>query len=369
MGTRVLTVTPGQSAGSAIAESAAALSAGKLVAFATETVYGVGALAASAEAMDRLRELKDRPARPFSVHLGRPSEVSRYVRDVPPQARWLIREAWPGPVTLLLPVGGRLADSRLGPLLGVLVHEDYIGLRCPDHAGTQAILSAVDGPVVAPSANLAGQPPPRNAQEVLASLDGRIDLLVDSGPTRYGKDSTIVRVGPEGWRIVRAGVYDEGAIRRMLRKVVLLVCTGNTCRSSIAEGLARRLLARRLGVPPARLGDSGYEIVSAGVLGAPGLPPTQEAVQAARQRGVDISAHRSRPLTAELIRRADVVFCMTQMHVDEARRLAPEQADKILALWAGGDILDPVGGGQGVYQRTAELIDKALQSRADEGLL
>jgi protein-tyrosine phosphatase len=369
MDTRVLRAVAGQPEDSVTAESAAALSAGKLVAFATETVYGVGAVAANRGAMERMRELKSRPARPFSVHIGEPSQVGRYVRDVPQAARRLIARAWPGPLTLLLKVDGGLADPDLGHLSDVLVHEDYIGLRCPDHPLTQAMLTAVKDPVVAPSANLAGAASPRTAGEVLAGLNGRIDLVVDSGPTRYGQDSTIVRVDERGVAVLRAGVYDEGAIQRLARKVVVMVCTGNTCRSPLAEGLAKRIIAKRLGVSAGQAQDPGCEVVSAGVFAASGLPASREAIQAGRRQGVDISRHRSQPLTAELIRRADVVFCMTRMHADEARRLSPPDAQKVHALWEGGDIDDPVGGGEEAYVRTAELIQKALTQRADEDML
>jgi protein-tyrosine phosphatase len=120
------------------------------------------------------------------------------------------------------------------------------------------MLSAVDSPVVAPSANLAGEPSPRSADEVLGTLEGKIDLLIDSGPTQYGIDSTIVAIDDAGWRIVRKGVYDQRTIKKFLRRKFLFVCTGNTCRSPLAAGLAKKLLADRLGCGRGGTGPHGH---------------------------------------------------------------------------------------------------------------
>ena len=344
---------------------------GRLVAFATETVYGVAALAADAAAMDRLRELKSRPDRPFTVHVGRPADAYRYVRDVPPVARRLIDKAWPGPVTMLLPTGGALADAASADrtLYDSLCHKDVIGLRCPRGVVAQAMLSAVESPVVVPSANLAGEPSPRTARQVLKALDGKIDLLIDSGPTSYGIDSTIISFAAAGWEIVRRGVYDEEAIRRMLAKTVLFVCTGNTCRSPIAAGLLRKLYAQRLGCRVGELARNGLEALSAGVMAADGEPATPEAVTAASAYGADISHHRSRRLTSELINAADLVLCMTDFHVEQAGRLVPAAVSKIERLIADRDVPDPMGGGSEAYRRTAETIEQALKERMDKGEL
>jgi len=351
-------------------EGAKALRAGKLVAFATETVYGVGALATNAAALERLRELKSRPARPFSVHMGQAADAGRYVGRIPSETRRLMGKGWPGPVTILLPTGGALADGRLqkAGLHEVLTSDGVIALRCPDESVARALLSAVKGPVVASSANPARQRSPRDAEEVLDKLNGQIDMLIDSGPTRYGRDSTIVRFDGEELTIVRKGVYSQRILRSLIRRTILFVCTGNTCRSPMAAGLAKRILAERLGCSAGELRGRGIEVQSAGLFAGGGARPTPEAIAAAKARGADIARHRSRKLTAELIRRADVVFCMTDLHVDEARRLVPSAARRIRRLDEGGDITDPIGGGARVYDRTAGRMDKVLGPILDDVL-
>lgn len=375
MTTRVIRARTAPQAADAAREGARVLEAGGLVAFATETVYGLAAVASNAATMDRLRELKDRPSRPFSVHIGRAEDVKRYVQQVPAPAHRLITRAWPGPVTILLPVGGKLADASLNRrgLYDVLVSQDMIGLRFPDELVASMMLEAVADPVVAPSANLAGAASPRSAQDVLDSLDGKIDLVIDSGPAKLGKDSTIVSFGPSGkasdWTIVRAGAVDERMVRRFLRQRVLLVCTGNTCRSPMAAGLLRKLLAEREGCEIADLKKLGLEVNSAGLMAGDGMRATPEAVEAAAEHGADISRHHSRMLTSELIREADLVLCMTEFHVAQAQKLAPSEAGRICRLDSRGDIPDPIGAGSGVYRRTAQRMERILKELVDKGTL
>jgi len=230
------------------------------------------------------------------------------------------------------------------------------------------MLGQVSLPVVAPSANLPGRPSPRTAEDVLAALDGRIDLLIDSGPTRYGTDSTIVRCDEGGWRVVRKGVWDAAQVKRLWERTLLFVCTGNTCRSPIAEGLTKRLLAERLGCEVRQLPARGVEVVSAGAFGLSGANATPEAVRAAGELGADLSKHRSRILTRELIREADVVFCMTDSHIAEVVRLVPDAAEKARKLDPRGDVADPIGGGPAVYRRTAKRIERAVRTALSKGL-
>jgi len=368
--TEVIQVETDAAVAGAAKRGADALQAGRLVALATETVYGLAALATNGGAMERLREVKSRPDGPFTVHIGAAEEVKRYVRDVPWAARRLSERAWPGPVTMLLETGGRLADAKLGRarLHKVLCQENVIGLRCPDGAVVRAVLSGVDSPVVMPSANPAGAPPPRTADDVLATLDGQVDLVIDSGSTQYGKGSTIVRFAGDAWDLVRKGVYDERAIRKHIRRTYLFVCTGNTCRSPMAAGLARKLLADRLGCRTGELRSRGVEVASAGLFAAAGGGATPEAGRVARDRGADISRHRSRRLTSELINSADLIFCMTAVHAAEAVRLAPGAAGRIRRLSDEGDIPDPIGGGDEVYAVVADRIERAFAAYLDKEL-
>ncbi len=369
--TEIIKVTKAAQAAGAAQAAAEVLRGGGLVGFPTETVYGIAAAATSADAMARLRKIKSRPKRPFTVHLGSPDDVGRYVRTIPGAARRLIERAWPGPVTLLLPTGGELAEEKLDTpqMRRTLCSGDLIGLRCPDEPTARAMLSAVDAPVVAPSANLEGEPSPRSAQDVLRGLNGQIDLLLDTGPARVGTDSTIVKFEGPRWSVARPGAVDDTQLRELMGCQVIYVCTGNTCRSPMAEGLARMILAERLGCQADALAEHGLEVLSAGVFAASGGHATDEARQAALDMGVDISNHRSRKLTSKLIKSADMIFCMTQSHVAQVVGKAPAAATKTFRVDPSSDISDPIGASVGVYRKTADRLRRALAKVLEEKVL
>ena len=178
---------------SAVAEAAQTLKRGGLVVFPTETVYGLGADATNPKAIERLNQVKGRPPeKPYSLHLASSEQVRACAASVPPIAERLMATFWPGPLTLVIP-------SRDGTT---------VGFRVPDHPIARAFLEACGVPVAAPSANRSGSPPPTDAQEVLAALDGAFDCLLDGGPTKLGRESTVVEVSWDG----RVDIRREGAI-------------------------------------------------------------------------------------------------------------------------------------------------------------
>jgi L-threonylcarbamoyladenylate synthase len=177
----------------AIAKAAAILESGGLVAVPTETVYGLAARADSAAAVARIYAAKGRPDfNPLIVHVCGLAQAERYAH-VLPEARALAEAHWPGPLTLVLP---RREDAGLAD--AVTAGLPTIALRVPAHPVMQALLEAVDFPLAAPSANRSGFISPTTAAHVLASLDGRIDLVLDGGATSAGVESTIVAVRADG---------------------------------------------------------------------------------------------------------------------------------------------------------------------------
>ncbi len=368
MATEVIRVKSEKQAAAAARTAAKQIRDGKLVGFATETVYGIAALANHSDAIRRIRELKSRPNRPFTVHLGRPEDVRRYVKDIPFRAGRLMAKSWPGPVTILLPTGGKLATKSFNArdVYKTLCYRNTIGLRCPQGELCEKMLSAAGGPVIAPSANPAGRRPPTTAGDVLKYLDGEIDLLIDSGPTAYKTSSTIVKFNRKGLEIVRAGPFDRDKIHWLASLNIMFVCTGNTCRSPMAVGLAKKILSRRLGCRVTSLRRKGYNVFSAGAAAANSCPPTPQAENVARSMGSDISGHRSQKLTPALINQSDLIFCMTDAHVEQVVRLVPTARKKVKLLDPAGNIPDPMGGDEDIYRKAGRRIQRALESRLKE---
>lgn len=197
--TRVYPVNPLAPEPAAIAAAAAVIRAGRLVAFPTETVYGLGANAHDPEAIARIFAAKERPfADPLIVHLAAAADLPGACAAVTPLAWTLAAAFWPGPLTLVLPRGEQIAANVAGGRATVAV-------RVPAHPVAHALLLASGVPIAAPSANRFSRPSPTTAQHVLDDLDGRIDLLLDGGATTIGLESTVVDLTSDPPRLLRPG--------------------------------------------------------------------------------------------------------------------------------------------------------------------
>jgi L-threonylcarbamoyladenylate synthase len=182
-----------------IERAAQVLRAGGLVAFPTETVYGLGADASNPAAVSRIFAAKGRPAgHPLIVHLADPEQIDEWVREVPEAARRLARRFWPGPLTLILPKSARVPSEVTGG-------QPTVGLRVPSHPVALALLRAFGGGVAAPSANRFGRVSPTRAEHVAADLGSAVDFLLDGGPCLVGVESTIVDATADRLRLLRPG--------------------------------------------------------------------------------------------------------------------------------------------------------------------
>ncbi len=371
MPTEVITCSDTEAYDALVERAADLINAGKLVAFPTETVYGVGARADSVKAIATLKEVKGRDAnKPFSLHIGSPEAVHRYVPEISRMARRLIRRAWPGPLSVVFPVespGDADIVKERGPeIIKLLYHDQTIGVRCPDHRLAIDLLSKVGHPVVAASANRAGQPPPRDIKGVLAELDGDVALAIDGGITQYEGPSTVVRIEKNDFEILREGVVASRTLRKYMSINILFVCSGNTCRSPMAEALCRHAIAAELGCTVGELADRGVFVRSAGVSSFGGGPASAGAVDAVKKFGADLDGHCAQSLDQGLINTADHIYCMTRGHLDAAISMVPDVGDKLQLLIEGRDVGDPFGGSTSDYQRCAEDIQSAIKDRLKE---
>lgn len=200
----------------AIAEAGAVLRAGGLVAFPTETVYGLGADATSDAAVASIYAAKDRPSfNPLIAHVP-DLAAARRLGVFGPDAAALADRFWPGPLTLVVPAG---ADCPVSLLARAGL--DSVAIRAPDHPVAQGILRAAGVPVAAPSANRSGRVSPTTADHVTGDLDGRVDMIVDGGPCAVGVESTIVSCLDGDVRILRPGGVSRQAIEAALGRAVL----------------------------------------------------------------------------------------------------------------------------------------------------
>ncbi len=366
----VTKVDPRASFAAAVVRAVDVLRSGRLVAFPTETVYGLAARADSPEGMERLRAAKSRGYdKAFTVHLGEREAVERYTAGVSGLTRRLIRKAWPGPLTLILPV----PDPALTPVMkeldrtaaDAMFYGGTVGLRCPDDAVAGALLRAASFPVVATSANRAGESAPLSGTAAAEAIGDLAALLLDAGSTRYAKPSTIVRVDGSRYEVVREGVLDVGTIGRLAAVHFLFVCTGNTCRSPMAEGLAKKWLSEKLGCALDELAGRGVFVSSAGVSGGYGSA-SPAALSVMTKRGVDLSGHVSSLLEADMVQQADHVFVMTKYHRDRVIELCPSAKDRVAVLCDDQDVVDPVGGTEQDYDACATQVESALRRKLEE---
>ena len=352
-----------------IHQAVQALVEGQLVAFPTETVYGIAASALHEDAVARLVQLKSREeGKPLALAVKSADEAMDYVPNSGWMGKRLARRCWPGPITLVLPDNHPESLIRQLPQSTVkhVVHNGFIGLRVPAHDVVLEVLRLLAGPIVLTSANYAGQPEAISADTVNSELGEGIDLILDDGPCRFAQASSVVRVDHDGYELLREGVVSAENVKRLASVLIVMVCTGNTCRSPMAELLCRKQLANRLGCEVDALEKHGFIVMSGGIAAMAGGRPSAEAVEVMADRQLDLRDHEAQPLNRRMIQHADLILTMTHGHRAAILRQWPEAAERTQLLSTSDqDISDPIGAPRAVYDRCAEQIDAELANRVN----
>ena len=188
---------------------------GGLLGIPTETVYGLGANGLNTQAVTHIFEAKGRPQdNPLILHIPKVAWLTRYCRNIPPAAYALAERFWPGPLTMILQRRANVPNATTGGL-------DTVGIRCPNHPVTLAIIEAAQVPVAAPSGNLSGRPSPTCARHMEEDMDGRIDGIVDGGPCGVGVESTIIDLTCPVPRLLRPGGLPLESLREVLGEVAV----------------------------------------------------------------------------------------------------------------------------------------------------
>lgn len=225
MQTLVQTIDPNRPEVEKIHRAASVLRGGGLIAFPTETVYGLGANALDAAAVARIFEAKGRPAtNPVIVHVADAGEVLNVAECLPETGKRLAGQFWPGPLTLVL--------NKLPEVPGIVTAGGpTVAVRCPKHPVAQALIRAAGVPVAAPSANRSTELSPTRAEHVLRGLDGRIDMLLDAGPCPGGLESTVVDVTSPVPRVLRLGLITVPMLEKVVDEVEVRIGSEAVARS------------------------------------------------------------------------------------------------------------------------------------------
>lgn len=347
-----------------------ALVEGKLVAFPTETVYVLAASALNEAAVQRLASIRQpEPNEPLTLAIRSTDDALDFAPQLPALGLRLARRCWPGPVTL------EVEDAQLESVIqrlpagvqSLVAPEKRIRMRVPAHDMLLGVLRLVAGPLVMSGARRPTDSDTVTGKDVIARLGSQVDLILDEGRSRFGQRSSLVRISGNQLQVLRSGVISEANLKRLASWMVVVFCTGNTCRSPMAETLLRKRLADKLKQPLDKLEDHGVLVLSAGIAAAPGGRAANEAVDIMKERGLDLSQHESQPLSDRLVRFADVILTMTRGHREAIVGHWPEAASRTFVISRNrGDVADPIGGPPDLYRKCAEQIDAYLGEWVNE---
>ncbi|MBI4567922.1 MAG: Sua5/YciO/YrdC/YwlC family protein [Planctomycetes bacterium] len=333
-------------------EALRVLQRGGVIAFPTDTVYGLAALLGAPGGEEELRRLKGRDERkPFTRFVRRLGQAARLLGRAPVVFDRLAKAFWPGPLTLV----ARTVEG-----------DATLGFRIPDHPVALAVVDAAPAPLLVTSANRAGEPEATRARQVRDTFGREVGLVIEGACGPSERPSGVVFATDDGFRVVREGGVSEHLLRLAAAIRVLFVCTANVCRSPMAEQMFRRLVADRdaARVPAREDGfiPRGFFVSSAGSFARPGVPMSDKALFALEKLGYEPADHQSRSLNLQNLASWDYIFAMEKAQYESLKEHMPELGDRLRMFDPRRrDVPDPFGGDEVVYLECAHRIEALVK--------
>lgn len=366
---KTIKIDPKASNAQVVQEAVATLEKGGVILYPTDTIYGLGVDVANEEAMNKIYRLKGRDiSQPVSFMAHDVDQIEAYQGLLDLELRHQLDVLFPGKITALL----KNTFKKSLPVFSAVRNQKKIGWRIPDHPFCLDLCATYNKPVSTTSANRSGSGNLANIREIISQLEGKPDLVIDAGILDKKKASTIIDFTKDPLMIVRQGEVKKEDLQDLLpgqrfrfKKSafeIVFVCSGNVCRSPMAEGILKALLAKT------RF-KNVIHISSAGTLDLPPTPVHKWAEKVSAANEINIHSHISGHMNDKIMDRADLVVSMAANHLRHLKKKYPEHADKIILLkeWkrdkqlSNPSIADPIGHEIGFFSDTFAEIHSELK--------
>lgn len=343
-----------------VEQAVSVLRDGGIIVYPTDTLYGLGIDLSNEKALQRLFALKGRlKSSPVSLMVDSLDKIEECSGLLPEKTLYQLNKLFPGKITALLE--NTVKPDRI--LYERLRGQKKVGWRIPDNTFCNMLSKVFGKPVSTTSANLSGKGNVSDISQVLAHFGDKLDLLIDSGPIQSMKGSTIIDFTKSPLMIVREGEIEKKALQELLNQTdirikknffeIVFVCSGNICRSPMAEGILKAMMAKT------RFRNI-VRVSSAGTLILPPNPAHELATKIADANEINIRAHLSKHITQKMIDHADIIICMAVNHMDYLRAHFPKDKQKFILLkeWKRTrplfkpSIADPIGHDIGFFSDT-----------------